>query len=181
MSLFITASAVAGETITVTLNTTNTPEPDGTLIPYTISGDFITTENIGQSLTGNFTVNNNIAEFTILIGAIPSTTLNVTAYGETASCSIIFISDLDADVITQNTQPVYQSIMLGSLLNGVSAPISFGIPIGNQVDDIKVISIPKPDIIEVEPFTTITTSDNGRINSFVVLPLGAEIKREFWI
>ena len=179
--LYVTPTAVSGDTITVRLNTSNTPEVNGTQIPYTISGDYITASNIGQPLTGNFTVNNNIAELIINLGAIVSTTLTVTAYGETTSCTITFISDIDVDVVTQISQPIYQSSMIGSLLDGVTAPISYGIPIGSQVDDAKTIAIPKPDLIEVEPFITVTTSDNGKLNNFVNLPLGAEIIKEYWI
>ena len=179
--LYVTPTAVSGDTISVRLNTSNTPEVNGTQIPYTISGDYITASNIGQPLTGNFTVNNNIAELIINLGAIVSTTLTVTAYGETASCTITFISDLNYDVVTQISQPTYQSAMIASLLDGVTAPISYGIPIGSQVDDAKTIAIPKPDLIEVEPFITVTTSDNGKLNNFVNLPLGAEIIKEYWI
>ena len=179
--LYVTPTAVSGDTISVRLNTSNTPEVNGTQIPYTISGDYITASNIGQPLTGNFTVNNNIAELIINLGAIVSTTLTVTAYGETTSCTITFISDIDVDVVTQISQPIYQSSMIGSLLDGVTAPISYGIPIGSQVDDAKTIAIPKPDLIEVEPFITVTTSDNGKLNNFVNLPLGAEIIKEYWI
>lgn len=49
-----------GSSFIVTLNTLNTN--DGTLVPYTITG--IQPEDINESLTGSFTINNNIATAT---------------------------------------------------------------------------------------------------------------------
>jgi hypothetical protein len=55
-----------GGNVTITLNTTDVP--NGTLVPYTISGTGITTADInGASLTGNFTVNSNTASLVLII------------------------------------------------------------------------------------------------------------------
>lgn len=179
--LFVTPTAVSGDTITVRLNTSNTPEANGTEIPFTISGLYITSANIGRSLTGNFTISNNISQFTFTLGAVPSTTLIVTAYGETAECSITFASSFPDDVVTQTTQPIYQSAMIASLLDGVETPIGNGVPNAQQISDYQVKPIPKPDGEEVMVWQTVTTSNNGRYNQFVNLPLGAEIIKEYWI
>lgn len=101
--LFVTPAAVPRDTITVRLNTSNTPETDGTQIPYTISGTYITEELLGVPLTGNFTVNNNVAEFTIVLPSIVSTTLTVAAYGETADCVITFNLNITDEVIDMDT------------------------------------------------------------------------------
>ena len=124
---------------------------------------------------------NNLAQLTINLSLIGSTTLTIETFGTTASSEIRFTPTFPDDVVTQISQPTYQSAMIASLLDGVTAPISYGIPIGSQVDDAKTIAIPKPDLIEVEPFITVTTSDNGKLNNFVNLPLGAEIIKEYWI
>ena len=54
-----------GQSFTVTLVTTNVT--DNTLIPYTITG--IGSSDISENLTGNFTVNNNIATATFNVAA----------------------------------------------------------------------------------------------------------------
>jgi hypothetical protein len=71
--------------------------------------------------------------------------------------------------------------MIQPVLNGVEATLANNVPIGNQVSDYKTITIPNLDLDEVMVFTTTTTSDNGRLNNFVNLPLGAEIIKEYWI
>lgn len=53
-----------GEVIQYTINTTNVP--NGTVYTYTLSGSTITASDIvGGSLTGSFTVNSNVATFSI--------------------------------------------------------------------------------------------------------------------
>ena len=58
------ASVTEGNSFTITLNTTNLP--NGTLVPYTISGTGITSADIGgASLTGNFTIIGSTASLVI--------------------------------------------------------------------------------------------------------------------
>ena len=59
-----------GSTFTIILNTTNVD--DGALIPYTITG--VSSADIsGASLTGNFSISNNVAYLTLTLAADSST------------------------------------------------------------------------------------------------------------
>jgi len=62
------ASVNEGVAVTITLTTTNVP--NGTTLPYTITGTGITSADLGgASLTGNFTVNSNTASLVLNIAA----------------------------------------------------------------------------------------------------------------
>jgi hypothetical protein len=56
-SLIATPNELEGNSFNVTIGTVNTTVADGTLVPYTITG--IQANDIVESLTGNFTINNN--------------------------------------------------------------------------------------------------------------------------
>lgn len=180
-TLSITPEVDSGGTIIVTLNTGLAPQPNGTQIPYTISGTYITEQSIGQPLTGFFTMTNNLAQLTINLSLIDSTTLTIETFGTTASSEIRFTPTFADAVITQTTQPTYQSAMIASLLDGVETPIGNGVPNAQQISDYQVKPIPKPDGEEVMVFQTVTTSFSGKYNQFVNLPLGAELIKEYWI
>lgn len=139
--LFVTPTAVVGDIITVRLNTSNTPEINGTEIPYTISGNYITAAVLNQPLTGNFVVSNNIAEFTITIPAIDSTTLTVTAYGETASCTISFTPDI--------TVPIFESQYV--VATEIAArPFSIDPLTGISIADSSASDDPEPGFKQIE-------------------------------
>jgi hypothetical protein len=180
--LYVTPTAVSGGTVTVRLTTSNTPETNGTQIPYTISGNYITASNIGQPLTGNFTVNNNIAEFTINLGSIVSTTLTVTAYGETASCVITFNPTITVTVIEMDTYTQSEvDIKTFSVL-----PLSL-----ISIADSSVSDDPEPGFVYVQTgnyldyasTTLITQTNQGDLgkDNYIVRPMGQEFIREYWI
>lgn len=179
--LYVTPAAVSGGTVTVRLTTSNTPETNGTQIPYTISGNYITASNIGQPLTGNFTVNNNIAEFTINLGSIVSTTLTVTAYGETASCVITFNATITVEVIDMDTYAQSEvAIKTFSVL-----PLSL-----ISIVDSSASDDPEPGFVYVQTgnylgyasTTLITQTNQGDLgnDNYMVRPLGQEFIREYW-
>jgi hypothetical protein len=177
--LFITPTAVVGDIITVRLNTSNTPETNGTEIPYTISGNYITAVVLDRPLTGNFVVNNNIAEFTITIPSTVSTTLIVTAYGETASCVITFNPDI-TDEIIRIDNVIDAAAFSVSTLSGIPTPFSF-IPGVTPIESTMAF-IETDDYLDrtVIPFVTETTKF-GTPDVFVVQPLGLPLVREYWI
>jgi hypothetical protein len=78
-----------GGSVTFTLTTTNVP--DGSTVPYIITG-VSTTDIDGASLSGNFTVNGNTANITINITADSVTegteTMTITSAGQTVSVTI---------------------------------------------------------------------------------------------
>lgn len=174
-------SVVPGNTVTVTLNTANNPQPNGTQIPYTISGQYITAGLIGQPLTGNFVVNSNTAQFVITIGATLSTTLLVTSFGTTANCSITFTPTISVSVVESQ----YVSAEVASTAFTV-LPLS-GVPV-----QFSALSVPAVELGAVQvttatyanyaviPLTTMTTK-NGNIDTFIVRPMGQELIREYWI
>ena len=117
-----------GSDLTIILNTLGgeTPgasQPNGTVVPYTISGNYITEDKIGNPLTGNFVLTNNTDEITISVLTIPSTTLTFTAFGETVTYDIIYPTALEGDVtevpITFNLG-YYKTLPVQQLPNGIS-------------------------------------------------------------
>tara|TARA_R100000742_G_C4279288_1_gene103443 strand:+ start:1868 stop:3601 length:1734 start_codon:yes stop_codon:yes gene_type:complete len=82
------ASVNEGGSIIFTMNTTGIQ--DGTSVPYTISG--VTSGDITQSLTGNFTINSNTGTTTINITEDTTTegaeTLTMTSQSQTANVTI---------------------------------------------------------------------------------------------
>ena len=97
------ASVNEGGTVTFTMTTTNVA--NGTTIPYTITG--VSTPDIdGDSLTGNFTINNNTASLTLDITSDIITegteTLTMTSAGQTVS---VTINDTSTAPIT--TRPLF--------------------------------------------------------------------------
>lgn len=206
--LFVTPSAVSGDVITVRLNTSNTPETNGTEIPYTISGDYITASVLNQPLTGNFVVNNNIAEFTITVPAIDNTTLIVTAYGETASCTIIYIEDITDDIVETGFIANEAKTATVFALSGIPVTLTFGSNVTDVEQGFKQVeTLVSPDyavstlitdtnqsktggdISIKEPLagiptvavTTTETTQNGGVDFFVVQPLGLPLVKEYWI
>ena len=113
----------ATQQITVVLNTSLDPQPNGTLVPYTISGDYITAQNIGIPLTGNFTVVNNSATLILNTGYIPTTTVSISAFGETVTYDIVFPATMTENIIDV---PVtfdlgyYKTLPVQQLPNGIS-------------------------------------------------------------
>ena len=72
-----------GNFVTVTL--TSTGSPDGTVVPYTVSGTGITSQDFVGGITelsGNFVIRNNSA----------STTLNLTADAKTEGTEVLFLT-----------------------------------------------------------------------------------------
>jgi hypothetical protein len=174
-------SIVPVNTVTVRLNTGNNPQPNGTQIPYTISGQYITSQVIGQPLTGNFVVNNNTSQFTIVIGYVTSTTLSVTSFGTTASCSIVFTPTISVEVVESQ----YVSAEVASTAFTV-LPLS-GVPI-----EFSALSVPAVELGAIQVSTAnyldyaviplvIMTTKNGNIDTFIVRPLGQELIQEYWI
>lgn len=155
--LSITPTAVPGDIVTVALNTSAAPVANGTEIPYTISGEYITAEFIGQPLTGVFVVNNNTAEFTIAIGFVSSTVLTVTltALGDSADCAITFIGNI-TDIVVQSTA---DNVETGFV----------------QISTVNYVNYAAPTTV------TDTVENGGALNMYIVQPLGQALIREFWI
>jgi hypothetical protein len=93
-SLSITGMASIGEGSSVTINLTTTNIPNGTLVPYTITG-ISAADLVGGSLTGNFTVSNNSASLTLTAKADNLTegdeTMTLTLDGKGVSKSVTII------------------------------------------------------------------------------------------
>ena len=178
--LFVTPSAVPGDVITVRLNTGNNPQPDGTQIPYTISGTNITAGLIGQPLTGNFVVNDNTAEFTITIGVTSSTTLLVTSFGETASCSITFTPTISVDVVESDYTDTEVNTPAFSILPFSAVPITQNTATNIEPGFVQVSTGAYLDYAEPTTLTD-TVQNGGAMNIYIVRPLGQELIREFWI
>jgi hypothetical protein len=183
-------------------------QPNGTVVPYTISGNYINENIIGQPLTGNFVLTDNTDEITINVGTIPNTTLVFTTFGETASSDITFPATLGGDVSYLDSTLVlvnYNTLVVQSILNGI--PMQLGdtelttyktllvpavlsgipMPLGNTewvsngaLANYKTLTLPPPDLAEVVPYRFTTVSGGGRMNTFTIKPLGAEIIIETW-
>jgi hypothetical protein len=79
------SSAVSGETLTITLTSQETP--NGTVIPYTISG--VESSDINNApLTGNFTIVNGLAAVSFLITTTSKKTLSIVSNGFTQSVQL---------------------------------------------------------------------------------------------
>lgn len=121
-----TVDVTEGATFSIILNTSNNPQPNGTVIPYTITGDYITQANIGVPLSGNFVVSNNLASLTLNVGVLPPTTLTISAFGETASSNFTFTSTLTddvSDISISFDQGYYTTIPIQATMNGI--PVIF--------------------------------------------------------
>jgi hypothetical protein len=94
------SSVDEGASVTFTLTTTNVA--DGTEVPYTITG--ISAADITSgSLTGNFTVNNNLATVTIT-----ATADQLTEGAETATLTLDNVADFDSVVVNDTSMaPTY--------------------------------------------------------------------------
>jgi hypothetical protein len=178
-----------GGDLTITLRarggaTPGASQPNGTVVPYTISGDYITESSIGQPLTGNFVLTDNTDEITINVGTIPNTTLVFTAFGETVSYETVFPATLVGDAVYA---PItfdigyYKTLPVHAVINGIPVSMSDSEWVSNgAVGNYNTKSIPKPDLQEVVPYRFTTVSGGGRMNTFPVKPLGAEIIIETW-
>ena len=159
-------------------------QPNGTVVPYTISGNYITEDKIGNPLTGNFVLTDNTDEITISVGAIPNTTLVFTAFGETVSYEIIFPATLVGDaVFTPVTFDIgyYKTLPVHAVINGMPVSMSDNEWVSNgAVGNYNTKPIPKPDLQEVVPYRFTTVSGGGLMNTFPIKPLGAEIITETW-
>lgn len=178
-----------GGDLTITLNTLGgaTPgasQPNGTVVPYTISGNYITETSIGQPLTGNFVLTDNTDEITINVGTIPSSTLVFTAFGETVSYETVFPATLVGDTThTPVTFDIgyYKTLPVQPVINGIPVSMSDAEWVSNgAVGNYTTKPIPKPDLQEVVPYRFTTVSGGGRMNTFPIKPLGAEIINETW-
>jgi hypothetical protein len=169
-------SVVPLNTVTVILNTGNDPQPNGTEIPYTISGQYITSQVIGQPLTGNFVVNNNTSQFTIVIGYVTSTTLSVTSFGTTATCAISFTPTIATEIVESD----YNEPVAFSILPFSAVPIT-----QNTATNIEpgFMQVSTGAYLEyAEPTTlTDTVKTGGALNMYIVRPLGQELIQEYWI
>jgi hypothetical protein len=159
-------------------------QPNGTLVPYTISGNYITEDKIGNPLTGNFVLTDNTDEIIISIGTIPSTTLTFTAFGETVTYDIVFPATMLENIIDV---PVtfdlgyYKTIPTQAVINRIPVSMSDDEWVSNgAVGNYNTKPIPKPDLQEVVPYRFTTVSGGGRMNTFTIRPLGAEIINETW-
>ncbi len=96
-----------GDTVYFTLNTTNIP--DGTLVPYTITG--VDSSDIDVSLTGSFTINNDIDAIAVTATADSLTegneTMVMTIDGTSESQSVVIVdtSTTPAPSPTPSTSP----------------------------------------------------------------------------
>jgi hypothetical protein len=208
-----------GGDLTIVLNslggaTPGASQPNGTVVPYTISGNYITESSIGQPLTGNFVLTDNTDEITINVGTIPSSTLVFTAFGETVSYETVFPATLVGDVSYLDSTLVlgnYNTLVVQSILNGI--PMLLGdaewvsngalanyktyvvpavlngipMPLGDTewvsngaLANYKTLTLPAIDLVEVVPYRFTTVSGGGRMNTFTIKPLGAEIIIETW-
>lgn len=147
-------------------------QPNGTVVPYTISGNYITEDKIGNPLTGNFVLTNNTDEITISLLTIPDTTLTFTAFGETVTYDIIYPTALEGDVtevpITFNLG-YYKTLPVQQLLNGIPISMSDYEWVSNgAVDNYKTGIIIPEELLNSIP---ISMSDyewisNGVINNY---------------
>lgn len=179
----------SGSDLTIILNsiggeTPGASQPNGTVVPYTISGNYITEDKIGNPLTGNFVLTDNTDEITISVGTIPSTTLTFTAFGETATYDIVFPATMTENIIDV---PVtfdigyYKTLPVHAVINGIPVSMSDDEWVSNgAVGNYNTKPIPKPDLQEVVPYRFTTVSGGGRMNTFTIRPLGAEIINETW-
>jgi hypothetical protein len=175
--LTIVLSSLGGET-------PGASQPNGTLVPYTISGNYITEDRIGNPLTGNFVLTDNTDQITINVVNVPSTTLVVTAFGETASYEIVFPATMLENIIDVPVTfdlAYYKTIPTQAVINGIPVSMSDSEWISNgAVGNYNTKPIPKPDLQEVVPYRFTTVSGGGRMNTFTIRPLGAEIINETW-
>lgn len=180
-ALSITPTAESGSIITVVLNTSASPVANGTVVPYTISGQYITAALIGQPLTGNFVVNNNTAQFTITIGATVSTTLLITSLGTTASCSIVFTPTITDEVVESQYIATELAASAFTVLPFSGVEISFT-ALSVPAIELGAVQINTANYVNyaVIPLTTMTTK-NGNIDTFIIRPLGQELIQEYWI
>ena len=184
--LFATPVVNATEQITVVLNTSLDPQPNGTLIPYTISGDYITAQNIGVPLTGNFTVVNNSATLILKTGYIPTTTVTISAFGETVTSQINYTPTITTEVSDLNSI-TYMSddFIFGSpegVLNGIAVVNADDIFDPNLISNLSILA-PLNDTQLSNPsemITFVTQKTGGLTNMFTIKPLGAEIINETW-
>lgn len=178
-----------GSDLTIILNilggeTPGASQPNGTTVPYTISGNYITEDKIGNPLTGNFVLTDNTDEITISLLTIPNTTLTFTAFGETVTYDIVFPATMTENIIDV---PVtfdlgyYKTIPTQAVINGIPVSMSDDEWVSNgAVGNYNTKPIPKPDLQEVVPYRFTTVSGGGKMNTFTIRPLGAEIINETW-
>lgn len=184
--LFSTPVVNATQQITVVLNTSLDPQPNGTLVPYTISGDYITAQNIGIPLTGNFTVVNNSATLILNTGYIPTTTVSISAFGETTTSQINYAPSITTDVADLNSiNYMSDDFMFGSpesILNGIGVVNFDDIFDPNLISNLTILTPSNESQLDNPPemIRFVTQQTGGLTNMFTINPLGAEIIKEIW-
>ena len=146
------SSVVAGVPVLVTLIVNNLPQ--GTLVPYTITG--VSQFQINVPLQGNFVIDdNNSAELLISTGTLPGGTITLSADGNTANIVVSFTPSF-VDAVTA------VGIDVGTLSH---------LPV-NTRDFVNRLIFPiRKNFREVDEST----------GAFVIRPLGVELTREYWI
>ena len=181
----------SGSDLTIILNsiggeTPGASQPNGTVVPYTISGNYITEDKIGNPLTGNFVLTDNTDEITISIGSIPSTTLTFTAFGETGTYDIVFPATLVGDVTELNSiNYMSDDFMFGSpesILNGIGVVNFDDIFDPNLISNLTILTPSNESQLANPPemIRFVTQQTGGLTNMFTINPLGAEIIKEIW-
>ena len=184
--LFSTPVVNATQQITVVLNTSLDPQPNGTLVPYTISGDYITAQNIGIPLTGNFTVVNNSATLILKTGYIPTTTVSISAFGETTTSQINYAPSITTDVADLNSiNYMSDDFIFGSpesILNGIGVVNFDDIFDPNLISNLAILTPSNESQLANPPemIRFVTQQTGGLTNMFTINPLGAEIIKEIW-
>ena len=184
--LFSTPVVNATQQITVGLNTSLDPQPNGTLVPYTISGDYITAQNIGIPLTGNFTVVNNSATLILKTGYIPTTTVSISAFGETTTSQINYAPSITTDVADLNSiNYMSDDFIFGSpesILNGIGVVNFDDIFDPNLISNLTILTPSNESQLANPPemIRFVTQQTGGLTNMFTINPLGAEIIKEIW-
>jgi hypothetical protein len=184
--LFSTPVVNATQQITVSLNTSLDPQPNGTLVPYTISGDYITAQNIGIPLTGNFTVVNNSATLILNTGYIATTTVSISAFGETTTSQINYTPSITTDVADLNSiNYMSDDFIFGSpesILNGIGVVNFDDIFDPNLISNLTILTPSNESQLANPPemIRFVTQQTGGLTNMFTINPLGAEIIKEIW-
>jgi len=172
-----TLNIIEGESVTVTLTTTEIP--DGTLVPYTISGTGISAADLGlASLSGNFTVSNNQASviltsvvdasvegpeiFTLTLTNQPTVIINVTLGDTVAAVSQTSTSLVEGDSVTFTVTPNFTGTLWWSLdgTNITSTDFTDGIVTGS-------LSVVKNTQYTVTKTLAIDTTAGEVLESFI--------------
>jgi hypothetical protein len=162
-------SVSEGQSITISLDRTISEIADGTIVPYTITG--IQADDIAESLTGNFTVNNNTASLTFNI----ESDIGVDKYAEGETFTMTLdspnaVTSIDIPIVDTTPEP-YALTATASETEGQSFNITISTTVGTTVSDgttvpYTITGIQANDITEALTgnFTLTSNTDTITIN-----------------